>query len=273
MQEMQERWVQSLGQEDPLGKEMATHSSILAWKIPWTEEPGGQQSLGLQRVGYDRATEWLSAANYFHLEGQTAFTALTKRKQCRTFTCWPGISCPCCSPTEITISQNSTISRGHSGTMMEQDKTWMWSKPLNARSSPLLANMSDSCFCTNYSLSFSPVCPPYGWDLLTALILESSLLPASTHSRVNSQVLKLSPEPPNESPSSQPLPPAAGPQPPEHQQSLRLSGCSGWAAALLPHLYAGTEVLGRQGCNIFWPLTSHKNERTKNQLMQQGCLK
>ena len=38
---MQETWVQSLGQEDPLGKEMATHSSVLAWRIPWTEKPGG----------------------------------------------------------------------------------------------------------------------------------------------------------------------------------------------------------------------------------------
>ena len=43
--------VQSLGWEDPLEKEMATHSSILAWKIPWTEEPGRLQSMGLQRVG------------------------------------------------------------------------------------------------------------------------------------------------------------------------------------------------------------------------------
>ena len=43
----QEMQVPSLGQEDPLEKEMATHSSILAWKIPWTEEPGGQQSMGL----------------------------------------------------------------------------------------------------------------------------------------------------------------------------------------------------------------------------------
>ena len=42
--------VRSLGQEDPLEKEMATHSSILAWRIPWTEEPGGLQSMGLQRV-------------------------------------------------------------------------------------------------------------------------------------------------------------------------------------------------------------------------------
>ena len=49
---MQETWVQSLGQEDPLEKGMATHSSILAWRIPWTEEPGGQQYMGLQRVGH-----------------------------------------------------------------------------------------------------------------------------------------------------------------------------------------------------------------------------
>ena len=50
---MQETWVQSLGQEDPLEKEMATHSSTLAWKIPWTEEPGRLQSMGLQRAGHD----------------------------------------------------------------------------------------------------------------------------------------------------------------------------------------------------------------------------
>ena len=50
---MQETWVQSLGWEDPLEKEMATHSSILAWKTPWTEEPGRLQSMGLQRVGHD----------------------------------------------------------------------------------------------------------------------------------------------------------------------------------------------------------------------------
>ena len=50
---MQETWVQSLGQEDPLEKGMATHSSIRAWEIPWTEEPGGLQSMGLQRVRHD----------------------------------------------------------------------------------------------------------------------------------------------------------------------------------------------------------------------------
>ena len=47
---MWETWVQSLGQEDPLEKEMATHSSILAWEIPWTEEPGKLQFIGSQRV-------------------------------------------------------------------------------------------------------------------------------------------------------------------------------------------------------------------------------
>ena len=50
---MQETWVQSLGQEDPLEKEMATHSSILAWRIPWTGEPGRLQSMGSQRVRHN----------------------------------------------------------------------------------------------------------------------------------------------------------------------------------------------------------------------------
>ena len=59
-----ETWVQSLGQEDPLKKEMATHSSILAWRIPWTEEPGGVQSMRSQRVGHDRATELMSPAKH-----------------------------------------------------------------------------------------------------------------------------------------------------------------------------------------------------------------
>ena len=66
--EMWETWVQSLGQEDPLEKEMATHSSTLAWKIPWTEEPGRLQSMGSQRVGHDGATS-LS----FYLPNQETF--------------------------------------------------------------------------------------------------------------------------------------------------------------------------------------------------------
>ena len=62
---MWETWVQSLGQEDPLEKEMATHSSILAWRIPWKEEPGGLQSTGLQRVGHDWATSLSLSWSFF----------------------------------------------------------------------------------------------------------------------------------------------------------------------------------------------------------------
>ena len=50
---MQETWVQSVGQKDLLEKEMATHSDILAWRIPWVEKPGGLQSMGSQRIGHD----------------------------------------------------------------------------------------------------------------------------------------------------------------------------------------------------------------------------
>ena len=54
---MRKTWIQSLGQEDLLEKEMATHCSILAWKIPWTKESGGLQFMGLQRVGHNLVTE------------------------------------------------------------------------------------------------------------------------------------------------------------------------------------------------------------------------
>ena len=57
---MGETLVGSLGQEDPLEKGMVTHSSFLAWRIPWTEEPGGLQSMGSKRVRHDRATNTFS---------------------------------------------------------------------------------------------------------------------------------------------------------------------------------------------------------------------
>ena len=58
---MQETWVPSLGQKDPLEQKMANYSSILAWKIPWTKEPDGLQSMGLQRVGHDLVTNTFTA--------------------------------------------------------------------------------------------------------------------------------------------------------------------------------------------------------------------
>ena len=69
---MRETWFQSLGQEDPLEKEMATHSSILAWRIPWTEEPGRLQSMGSQRVGHDWATS-LSFTFNSYVTGHTQY--------------------------------------------------------------------------------------------------------------------------------------------------------------------------------------------------------
>ena len=59
-----ETWVQPLDWEDPLEKEMAIHSSILAWRIPWTEEPGGLQSIGSQRVGHDLVTKQQEIVEY-----------------------------------------------------------------------------------------------------------------------------------------------------------------------------------------------------------------
>ena len=76
MKEMQETWIWSLDWEDPLEKEMATHSSILAWKILWTKDPGGLQSMGSQRVRHNWATKhmkvdswniFLSMTGLFHL--------------------------------------------------------------------------------------------------------------------------------------------------------------------------------------------------------------
>ena len=61
---MQQTWVHSLGWEDPLEEGMATHSSTLAWRIPWTEEPGGLKSLGSHRVGHDRASKHSTKMEY-----------------------------------------------------------------------------------------------------------------------------------------------------------------------------------------------------------------
>ena len=68
---MQETQVQSLGQEDSLEKEMATHSSVLAWEIPWTEEPGGPQSIGSQRVGHEQSD---LAPTPFHTVSMSLFS-------------------------------------------------------------------------------------------------------------------------------------------------------------------------------------------------------
>ena len=66
---VQETWVKSLGWEDPLQKGMAIHSSILAWRIPWMEEPGGLQSMGITRVRHDLATKPSSIPHLWIVRG------------------------------------------------------------------------------------------------------------------------------------------------------------------------------------------------------------
>ena len=77
MQETQETWVLSLGQEDPLEKDMATHSSILSWKIPWTEKPGGLQSVVSQIVGHD----WAHTAAGEYYSNQSSLNYETKARK------------------------------------------------------------------------------------------------------------------------------------------------------------------------------------------------
>ena len=75
-------WIWSLGVEDPLEKERATHSSILAWRIPWSEEPGGLQSMGSQRVGHDWATkqqQWLMNYHKFQSRKQAVLSSFPPR--------------------------------------------------------------------------------------------------------------------------------------------------------------------------------------------------
>ena len=76
---MWKTWVLSLGREEPLEKEMVTHSSILAWRIPWTEEPDGLQSTGLQRVGHDWATS-------LSVPSRQSTTCMLSRRHSQSFT-------------------------------------------------------------------------------------------------------------------------------------------------------------------------------------------
>ena len=85
----QETWVRSLGREDPLGKEMATHSSVLAGRTPWTEQPGGPQSAGSQRVGHDRATD------HEHMKCRARASTREVRPWARPLAVTPGASATC----------------------------------------------------------------------------------------------------------------------------------------------------------------------------------
>ena len=80
---MQETWVKSLGQEGPLEKAMVTHSRILAWRILWTEEPGGLQPMGLQRVGHDWEADTFTSLSLLHFSGKETVCQIRRFKRCR----------------------------------------------------------------------------------------------------------------------------------------------------------------------------------------------
>ena len=91
---MQETWVQSLGWEGPLEEGMATHSSILAWKIPWAEEPGGLQSVGSQRVRHDWATNTFSIRGVRKLAGKDQGAFCNSYNGASQFQRWPWFWAP-----------------------------------------------------------------------------------------------------------------------------------------------------------------------------------
>ena len=80
---MWETWVRSLGREDPLEKEMAIHPSTIAWKIPWTEEPGRLQSMGSPRVGHDWATSLSFSLRNLHTVLHSGYINLHPHQQCK----------------------------------------------------------------------------------------------------------------------------------------------------------------------------------------------
>ena len=86
--------VQSLGWEDPLEKEMATHSSILAWRIPWTEEPGGLQSMGSQRAGHDSGTNTFTPHHRGPCSCQRRFSSLGLASSCHPAQILPSLPGP-----------------------------------------------------------------------------------------------------------------------------------------------------------------------------------
>ena len=100
---MQETWVRSLSWEDPLETEMATHSSILAWRISWTQEPGGLQSMGLQRVRHNLETNTICETVDEDLEGMQMWKAAWTCSLCPSLLCRDFMDLCACSVTKFTV--------------------------------------------------------------------------------------------------------------------------------------------------------------------------
>ena len=175
---MQERQVQSLGGEDPLEEGMATHSSILAWRIPWTEEPGGLQSMGSQRVGHDRVTH-----AFLHLwKGQHVILACSlTSSSCLTLhgILYPRVSCwgTACSLWHCwTQSVSAEQSPAPAATVVGR---WVWAAP-----------RGQSAFSTWQWPALSPTPPPWPGELVShgggggVLILNLFLIEGSSLYRI-----------------------------------------------------------------------------------------
>ena len=123
MQETQETWIWSLGQEDLLEKVMATHSSFLAWKIPWTEESGGLQSIGLQKVGHDwsnLAAPWLGNSQ-LHMLGFSGDTDLEHFSSKLERYMWFLLLFVCSQVLWFTVSRQGRIQLPHSVCLLHEE--------------------------------------------------------------------------------------------------------------------------------------------------------
>ena len=109
---MPQTWIRSLGQEDPLEKEVAIHSSILTWRIPWKEKPGGLQSTQLQRLGHD----WVTNTSIFICKVKNGIAFLEKKSP----------DCPPLPWITIVRMRNHTGPSSHSCSEAELGSVWSW---------------------------------------------------------------------------------------------------------------------------------------------------
>ena len=125
MQETQETWVQSLGWEDPMEEEMAIHSSIVAWKVPWTQKPRKLQSVGSQRVRHDRARTHARSSN-------TTSEYITETRESRTLK-W----CMCTNVHSSIIHNSQHTHDGNEKvTLFTVTRDHVWLVTLHKRGSP-----------------------------------------------------------------------------------------------------------------------------------------
>ena len=173
---MQETWVWSLGQKDPLEKGMATYSSILAWKIAWTEGPGGLQSMGLQRVGQD----WVTNTDFFAsgVSQPLAAAAAKSLQSCLTL-CDPIDGSPQ-APPSLGFSRQEHWSGLPFPSPMHESEKWKWSRSsCPTPSDPMDCSLPGSSIHGIFQakvLEWGAIA--FSSHPLTALVIPGTLMPA-----------------------------------------------------------------------------------------------